>query len=82
MVGRVVVVVGPAPFEEKQSAFPPALLLVRLLGVVVFLGNGLLELEVNRVYGSGSITLVPPRFFQNLRDARTEKWIRSKFDAE
>lgn len=59
------VVVGDA-FEEKQSAFPPALVLglVGLFGVVF--GDGFLELEVYGVYGSCCLTFVSSCFFQDL----------------
>lgn len=42
----------PVPFEEEESVFPPPLLLLLLVLTGFVFGNGLLELEMNGVYGS------------------------------
>lgn len=67
LVNAVVPGMGPAPLEKEEGASPPAL----FPGPVGFapgfvLGNGLLELEVDGVYGSRRLSLVLHGFFQHL----------------
>lgn len=67
MVTAVTLTGVPLPFEEKESASPPALLfgLVDLLRLVS--RNGFLELEVDGVYGPCCLSLVLPCLFQHLK---------------
>ena len=63
----VVAGMGPAPLEKEEGASPPALLPGPVgFGSGFVLGNGLLELEVDGVYGSRCLTFVLHGFFQHL----------------
>jgi len=67
LVNVAVAGMGPAPLKKEEGVSPPALLPGPLgFGPGFVLGNGLLELEVDGVYGSRRLTLVLHGFFQHL----------------
>lgn len=64
IVTAMTMVGDPLPFEEKEGASPPPLLLLALVGFLrLVFRNGFLELEVDGVYGPCSLALLLPRLF-------------------